>query len=103
MEDFSTKIVNTQAQERVTKVLRTNANKERDKNGKNKKDEKDNKEDVQAIEDQLILSTTRDSEDNVELHEETNEQEENVVDKQDEPDKPAEEDNESSSHVDLKA
>ena len=114
MDDFSNRIVGSQASERVTKVLRSDANKNRDKNSDKKKDEKNNKENKQALEDQLILSSSRENIDNAELHDDRdydkdkdkdndkdNEQSEkkNLL----QPREAAEDKEDDSNHVDIKA
>ena len=100
MDDFSSRIVNSQASERVTKVLRSEANKERDRNGKKKERENENKENKQKFEDQVILSTASENNDNTDLHQDREQQEKkNILQPQDS----AEDEENESIHVDLKA
>jgi hypothetical protein len=86
----------------VTKVLRSDANKNRDKNGDKKQDEKKNKENKPAFEDQVILSSPGENIDNAELHiEEDKEQpgKKNLI----QPQEAAEDEENDSKHVDIKA
>ena len=100
MDDFSSRIVSSQASERVTKVLRSEANKNRDKNSNKKQDEKKNIENKQALEDQVILSSSRENIDNAELHKDKEQQQKkNLL----QPQEPAEDEENDSNHVDLKA
>ena len=102
MDDFSSRIVNSQASERVTKVLRTDANKNREKNSDKKQDEKENKENKQAIEDQLILSSSRENIDNAELRNDKDKEEQekkNLL----QPQEATEDEENDSKHVDIKA
>jgi len=102
MDDFSSRIVNSQASERVTKVLRSDANKNREKNSDKKQDEKENKENKQAIEDQVILSSSKENIDNAELHNDKDKEEQekkNLLQAQE----PAEDEENDSKHVDIKA
>ena len=110
MDDFSNRIVGSQASEGVTKVLRSDANKSRDKNSDKKQDEKKNKENKQALEDQLILSNSRENIDNAELHndkdnDESNDENEKQPEKKHrlQPREAAEDKEDDSKHVDLKA
>ncbi len=112
MDDFSNRIVGYQASERVTKVLRSDANKNRDKNSDKKKDEKNNKENKQALEDQLILSNPRENIDNTELHDDRDYDKNNDKDNDNEqsekknllqPREAAEDKEDDSNHVDIKA
>ena len=114
MDDFSNRIVGSQASEGVTKVLRSDANKSRDKNSDKKQDEKKNKENKQALEDQLILSNSRENIDNAELHNDKDNNEnnnENNDENEKQPEKKhrlqpreaAEDKEDDSKHVDLKA
>ena len=110
MDDFSNRIVGSQASEGVTKVLRSDANKNRDKNSDKKQDEKKNKENKQALEDQLILSNSRENIDNAELHNdkdnnENNDENEKQPEKKHrlQPREAAEDKEDDSKHVDLKA
>ncbi len=102
MDDFSSRIVNSQASERVTKVLRSDANKNREKNSDKKQDEKENKENKQAIEDQLILSSSKENIDNAELHNDKDKEEQekkNLL----QPQEATEDEENDSKHVDIKA
>ncbi|MCH8027823.1 MAG: hypothetical protein IID63_06840 [candidate division Zixibacteria bacterium] len=102
MDDFSSRIVNSQASERVTKVLRSDANKNREKNSHKKQDEKENKENKQAIEDQLILSSSRENIDNAELRNDKDKEEQekkNLL----QPQEATEDEENDSKHVDIKA
>ena len=102
MDDFSSRIVNSQASERVTKVLRSDANKNREKNSDKKQDEKENKENKQAIEDQLILSSSRENIDNAELRNDKDKEEQekkNLL----QPQEATEDEENDSKHVDIKA
>lgn len=100
MDDFSSRIVNSQASERVTKVLRSDANKNRDKNSDKKQDEKKNKENKPALEDQVILSSPRENIDNAELDKDKEQQEKKNLLK---PQEAAEDEENDSNHVDIKA
>ena len=102
MDDFSSRIVNSQASERVTKVLRSDANKNREKNSDKKQDEKENKENKQAIEDQVILSSSRENIDNAELRNDKDKEEQekkNLL----QPQEATEDEENDSKHVDIKA
>lgn len=102
MDDFSSRIVDSQASERVTKVLRSDANKNRDKNGNKKQDEKKNKENKPAFEDQVILSIPRDNTDNAELHNDNDkerQEKKNLI----QPQEAAEDEENDSKHVDIEA
>ena len=102
MDDFSSRIVNSQASARVTKVLRSDANKNRDKNSNKKQDEKKNKENKPAFEDQVILSIPRDNTDNAELHNDKDKEEQekkNLL----QPQEATEDEENDSKHVDIKA
>lgn len=114
MDDFSNRIVSSQASERVTKVLRSDANKNRDKKSDKDKDEKKNKTNKQALEDQLILSNTRENIDNAELHDDRDNDEDNDKDNDKDkeqsekknflqPREAAEDKEDDSNHVDIKA
>jgi len=110
MDDFSNRIVSSQASERVTKVLRSDANKNRDKKSDKEKDEKKNKTNKQALEDQLILSNSRENIDNAELHNdkdnnENNDENEKQPEKKHrlQPREAAEDREDDSNHVDIKA
>ena len=112
MDDFSNRIVSSQASERVTKVLRSDANKDRDKKSDKKKDEKKNKTNKQELEDQLILSNPGENIDNAELHDDRDNDNDNDNDKDKEqsekknllqPREAAEEKEDDSNHVDIKA
>jgi len=102
MDDFSSRIVNSQASERVTKVLRSEANKNRDKNSNKKQDEKKNKENKPAFEDQVILSIPRENTDNAELHndiDKEHQEKKNLI----QPQEAAEDEENDSKHVDIEA
>ena len=102
MDDFSSRIVNSQASERVTKVLRSDANKKRDKNSDKKRNEKENKENKPAFEDQVILSSSRGNTDSAELHDDKDkerQEKKNLL----QPPEAAENEENDSSHVDIKA
>ena len=102
MDDFSSRIVNSHASERVTKVLRSDANKNREKNSDKKQDEKENKENKQTIEDQVILSSSRENIDNAELHNDKDKEEQekkNLL----QPQEATEDEENDSKHVDIKA
>ncbi len=108
MDDFSNRIVSSQASERVTKVLRSDANKGRDKKSDKKKDEKKNKTNKQELEDQLILSNPGENIDNAELHDDRdkdNDKDEEQSEKKNllQPREAAEEKEDDSNHVDIKA
>jgi hypothetical protein len=99
MDDFSNRIAYSQASERVTKVLRSDANKERDKNGKEKKDKKDNK-DKPVLEDELILHHT---EETVDKDDEPKETEPDAPKEQPSKDESVDDEPDESSHIDFRA
>ena len=102
MDDFSSRIVNSQASERVTKVLRSDAHKNRDQNSDKKQDEKKNKENKPAFEDQVILSIPRENTDNAELHndiDKEHQEKKNLI----QPQEAAEDEENDSKHVDIEA
>ena len=86
----------------MTKVLRSDANKNREKNSDKKQDEKENKENKQAIEDQVILSSSRENIDNAELRNDKDKEEQekkNLL----QPQEATEDEENDSKHVDIKA
>ena len=110
MDDFSNRIVGSQASEGVTKVLRSDANKNRDQKSDKEKDEKKNKTNKQAFEDQLILSNPRENIDNAELHDDRDYDKNNDNDNEQsekknllQPREAAEDKEDDSNHVDIKA
>ena len=102
MDDFSSRIVNSQASERVTKVLRSDANKKRDKDSGKKQDEKKNKENRPAFEDQVILNSSRENTDSAEMHDDKDKEQQekkNLL----QPQEAAEDEENDSNHVDIEA
>lgn len=103
MDETFNRIVSSLPSEKVIKVLRSDANKERDKNGKKKQLKKDNEEHIeekQSIEDQVILSDAGNYGNKAVIQKDT-EQQQKI--KNLKAEKPTEDEQDDSNHVDIKA